>query len=321
MELQAITCPNCGANTTNHENCDYCGSLLVRFVGTDVDLSKTSYTSDENTFSGLVNSLLENLKSQESTKNVVATDIFMDDESHAGGKAAICSVITTKLMVFDDDSPMFPDKADDVGLGVSFRFSPYVDENGFKEFNKTVNERHKIFKSLDSFILFNKRNVGFTQDFNGYKQKSFEYAIDFGKDYVGAARLISEIAIKVFGCASGETLDIYTNAGSQNIQKCRNVIKGVQTNSTSGGCYVATSVYGSYDCPEVWTLRRFRDNTLDATWYGRLFIKTYYAISPTLVRWFGNTEWFRQMWKKPLDKMVNTLQEKGYESTPYNDKY
>ena len=33
----------------------------------------------------------------------------------------------------------------------------------------------------------------------------------------------------------------------------------------SGGCYVATCVYGSYDCPQVWTLRRFRDNTLAET--------------------------------------------------------
>jgi len=87
------------------------------------------------------------------------------------------------------------------------------------------------------------------------------------------------------------------------------------------GCYVATAVYGSYNCPEVWTLRRFRDNTLDETWYGRAFIKTYYAISPTLVKWFGETNWFKKMWRKPLDKMVASLQEKGVESTPYQDKY
>lgn len=87
------------------------------------------------------------------------------------------------------------------------------------------------------------------------------------------------------------------------------------------GCYVATAVYGSYNCPEVWTLRRFRDNTLDATWYGRAFIKTYYAISPTLVKWFGDTEWFKKMWRKPLDRMVDSLQKKGVESTPYQDKY
>lgn len=63
--------------------------------------------------------------------------------------------------------------------------------------------------------------------------------------------------------------------------------------ASTGGCYVATAVYGSYDCPQVWTLRRFRDYTLAETWYGRAFIRTYYAISPTLVKWFGKTDWFK----------------------------
>lgn len=93
------------------------------------------------------------------------------------------------------------------------------------------------------------------------------------------------------------------------------------SNPSSGPCYIATAVYGSYNCPEVWTLRRFRDNTLDATWYGRAFIQTYYAISPTLVKWFGKTSWFKKLWRKPLDKLVITLIHKGVENTPYLDKY
>ena len=86
------------------------------------------------------------------------------------------------------------------------------------------------------------------------------------------------------------------------------------------GCYVATCVYGSYDCPQVWTLRRYRDNILAKTWYGRAFIHTYYAISPTLVKWFGNTTWFKKMWQGKLDRMVADLREQGIESTPYEDK-
>jgi len=87
----------------------------------------------------------------------------------------------------------------------------------------------------------------------------------------------------------------------------------------SNGCYIATAVYGSYDCPQVWTLRRFRDFSLRKTWCGRLFIKVYYAISPAVVRLFGKTEWFNSFWKKNLDKIVSDLQGKGFESTPYND--
>ena len=92
------------------------------------------------------------------------------------------------------------------------------------------------------------------------------------------------------------------------------------TNRNTGGCYVATAVYGSYDCPEVWTLRRFRDNTLAETWYGRTFIRIYYATSPTLVKLFGETEWFKKLWKGKLDRMVKNLNENGVEDTPYNDR-
>lgn len=85
------------------------------------------------------------------------------------------------------------------------------------------------------------------------------------------------------------------------------------------GCYIATAVYGSYDCPQVWTLRRYRDFTLAKTWSGRAFIRLYYTISPTLVKWFGSAEWFKRMWKPTLNKMVAKLQKKGVENTPYED--
>lgn len=93
-----------------------------------------------------------------------------------------------------------------------------------------------------------------------------------------------------------------------------------KTPKTSGGCYVATAVYGSYDCPQVWTLRRYRDNTLAETWFGRAFIKTYYAISPTMVKWFGGTSWFKSIGRKLLDKKVKKLNEDGVADTRYYDK-
>lgn len=88
----------------------------------------------------------------------------------------------------------------------------------------------------------------------------------------------------------------------------------------SDKCYVATAVYGSYDCPQVWTLRRYRDNELAKTWFGRAFIHTYYAISPTIIRYFGDTKWFKNMWRVKLDRMVKDLQARGFEDTPYNDR-
>lgn len=88
---------------------------------------------------------------------------------------------------------------------------------------------------------------------------------------------------------------------------------------SSGGCYVATAVYGSYDCPEVWVLRRFRDSMLMKTWYGRIFVQAYYRISPFLVDRFGNMLWFQRFWKGKLDRLIVYLQMKGLEDSPYED--
>ena len=88
----------------------------------------------------------------------------------------------------------------------------------------------------------------------------------------------------------------------------------------SGGCYVATCVYGSYDCPQVWTLRRYRDFELATTWFGRMFVRIYYTVSPIIVRWFGEKMWFKNFWRGKLDAMIDRLQKEGVESTPYQDK-
>ena len=92
------------------------------------------------------------------------------------------------------------------------------------------------------------------------------------------------------------------------------------TKTQSNGCYIATCVYGSYDCPQVWMLRRYRDNILAKTFWGRIFVKGYYTVSPILVKWFGKTKWFKNLWAKILNVIVLNLQIKGFESTPYNDK-
>ena len=98
-----------------------------------------------------------------------------------------------------------------------------------------------------------------------------------------------------------------------------NMYLNSSNNKSTGGCYIATAVYGSYDCAEVWTLRRFRDEYLSKRIWGRCFIKVYYCISPKLVDVFGDCKLFNKMFKKPLDKMVERLNRKGVENTYYED--
>lgn len=166
-----------------------------------------------------------------------------------------------------------------------------------------------------------------TEEFKGYVAL-MEKAIEIGTD--NKAILIKRykdlISLKrsLRNCYYGNEMKEFVNNEIRAVEKL--IIEldpsyaNQQSSASSGGCYVATAVYGSYDCPQVWTLRRFRDYTLAETWYGRAFIRTYYAISPTLVKWFGHTEWFKNMWKGKLDRMVANLNANGVENTPYEDR-
>ena len=91
------------------------------------------------------------------------------------------------------------------------------------------------------------------------------------------------------------------------------------SSGTKAGCYIATCVYESYDCPEVWCLRRYRDYYLKNHFFGRMFIKIYYSTSPTFVKLFGKTKWFNKIFKPFLDRKIEKLIEKGYSTSPYDD--
>ena len=92
-------------------------------------------------------------------------------------------------------------------------------------------------------------------------------------------------------------------------------------NAKKSGCYVATCVYGSYDCPEVWTLRRFRDDTLDNSRIGKLLIHLYYTASPYIVRLLEKTYWPGKLLKPLINCIVKWLQVRGVDKSPYCDKH
>ena len=98
----------------------------------------------------------------------------------------------------------------------------------------------------------------------------------------------------------------------------RNSRRSSTSGNSSDGCYIATAVYGSYDCSEVWTLRRFRDEVLRASVLGRLFIRGYYAVSPGLVRHLGSKPLFQKPVKMTLDSFVSHLKKAGFRDTPYH---
>ena len=89
---------------------------------------------------------------------------------------------------------------------------------------------------------------------------------------------------------------------------------------SSDGCYIATAVYGTYDSPELWVLRRFRDYGLRKSIIGRALVRVYYAISPKLVQRFRNAESIKHASRSVLDLLVRQLKKYGFKDTPYYDR-
>ena len=75
----------------------------------------------------------------------------------------------------------------------------------------------------------------------------------------------------------------------------------------SEGCYIATMAYGDYNHPKVIVLRRFRDDILTKSAYGRVFIKIYYWTSPKLVKILSNHKHINAAIRWGLDRIVKQL--------------
>ena len=54
-----------------------------------------------------------------------------------------------------------------------------------------------------------------------------------------------------------------------------------------GWCFIATTVYGDIQAPQVVALRQFRDQSLRSSIVGRVFIRGYYHLSPSVARYLS----------------------------------
>lgn len=244
-ELKVLKCPNCGANTTNAQNCEYCGSLLVRFVDKGIDLSTTNYLSDKMTIPGLAAELKKNLQLQKATDEIVTTDIYrvVDKDYYKD-----MSVVRTGYGKYEDTDVPIVINDNKSGLVIVYyeieTLNPEDEGDYDEEFEKEEQEYDKEllkeFMSLPSYPLFTQHvhRTNFEDHITGktiYYNYHF-YAIDFGEDAEGAARLISEIIalpyivrdrlegkeIKGF---TGLKHLFFTNIGEDNIENSRKSIR------------------------------------------------------------------------------------------------
>lgn len=82
--------------------------------------------------------------------------------------------------------------------------------------------------------------------------------------------------------------------------------------SSSGGCYIATAVYGDYNDPSVMVLRRYRDEILANNLLGRMLINVYYLLSPPVANSLKDAKYMNAWVKAKLDRWVEKLQRRNY---------
>lgn len=199
MEANVIKCPNCGASSTNHTNCEYCGSLLVRFVDKGIDLSTTSYLTNDKVFAGLIDALKQNLERQELSDSAVETGIFYKSSPTvklSRKRHGVATVFRSGSTTWSDGDPIkLGDK--NRGLVIKFSFDIHAEENDVAD--ERIERQHQEFKALGSFPLFTPHTGIYMRPGSSSRFRSQEYAIDFGQDVEGAGRLISEVLSKVYG--------------------------------------------------------------------------------------------------------------------------
>ena len=95
-------------------------------------------------------------------------------------------------------------------------------------------------------------------------------------------------------------------------RKCEHCGGTIPADSYKGGtgCFIATAAYGYEFSSEVVTLQSFRDEILISTVLGRLFIKIYYFLSPSVAKVIIHNENLKKLVKNyfinPIVKQIMT---------------
>ena len=134
-----------------------------------------------------------------------------------------------------------------------------------------------------------------------------EYSIRFGAGKLDGSFTESELNIFKGFYNSTFDEDFEVEKISSYINSNAAKPKANNSNSSGGGCYIATMAYGSYEHPQVMVLRDFRDNYLSKRTWGSKFITTYYKYSPKLVKHLKNKVLINRLVRGILNLFIKTI--------------
>jgi len=192
MEQQSIICPNCGAVATNPNNCEYCGSLLVRFAFNNEDIDETVFGEKSQVIPGLETALNESLMIQETLTQeqlVITSCVNSNDAFDA------FQFFPTKDVNCGTQMPNPFGEISEPSLSLRLSFGTKLPNE--EEANQQ-RECYRRFKSLKLSNLFVELQWEYGVD----------YYINFGKDAKNAAHISTAIFKSMAGWNKTTKVDI-----------------------------------------------------------------------------------------------------------------
>lgn len=131
--------------------------------------------------------------------------------------------------------------------------------------------------------------------------------------YTNSVDVGNNISYELSGLTSGTlyyiTVAAYDNAGNEGtksaeVSQAPEEIRGIMGLKNTGGCFIATAAYGSYEERHVKVLREFRDRYLLTNSLGRVFVSCYYSISPPIADFIRDSETLRFIVRAALLPMI-----------------
>jgi tetratricopeptide (TPR) repeat protein len=120
---------------------------------------------------------------------------------------------------------------------------------------------------------------------------------------------LQKYAYRAIEYAPKDIADNYRSEIKESLDYVESVKRGDydKKSNTKTGCYIATVVYESYSCDEVFALRKFRDEYLAKYPAGRWFIQFYYMVSPYLASKISHSLNAKKAIKKLLAMVIKRI--------------
>ena len=105
-----------------------------------------------------------------------------------------------------------------------------------------------------------------------------------------------------------KTQEVLRMVGMYSDDEIKLIIKqNPRFHNPDSGCFIATAVFDSSTAIEVLMLRRWRDESLLKTQFGKFMVKVYYIFSPSIAKIIKKNRFLKQTVKTPIKSFIKII--------------